>query len=224
MSKKNILGCSTCSVLCAGSVCSKHYVFDIIQGNLSTSFLPLDALLHCCIILTLVPFKQIVFPFIWACVCVCSCTCVTAETILLQDHYPEKMKHLYTAWDREHFPKPPRCREREREWGERERFPSEIRETQNNLLYLKVKTETRRTNVVKYQNYENQTTASVLLDTLWKTKSIPEHKPPTVCFLTAWCISNTKIVFFKLASFNLQLGWLKKNLKKKIQKEALSSM
>lgn len=215
MSKKNILGCSTCSVLCAGSVCSKHYVFDIIQGNLSTSFLPLDALLHCCIILTLVPFKQIVFPFIWACVCVCSCTCVTAETILLQDHYPEKMKHLYTAWDREHFPKPPRCREREREWGERERFPSEIRETQNNLLYLKVKTETRRTNVVKYQNYENQTTASVLLDTLWKTKSIPEHKPPTVCFLTAWCISNTKIVFFKLASFNLQLGWLKKNLKKK---------
>lgn len=62
-------------VLCARSVCSKHYVFDIIQGNLSTSFLPLDTLLHCCIILTLVPFKQIVFPFIWACVCVCSCTC-----------------------------------------------------------------------------------------------------------------------------------------------------
>lgn len=197
-------------MLCVRSVCSKHNVFDTIQGNLSTSFLPLDTLLHCCIILMLVPFKQIVFLFIWAFVCVCSCTCVTAETILLQNHYPEKMKHLYTAWDREHFPKPPRCGEKEREWGERERFPSEIRETQNNLVYLKAKTETRRTDVAEYQNYENQTTAPVLLDTLWKTKSIPEHEPPTVRFLTAWCILNAKMVFLKLASSNL-IGWLKKN-------------
>lgn len=177
-------------MLCAGSVCSKYYLFDIIQGNLSSSFLPLNALLHCCIILTLVPFKKIVFPFIWACVCVCPCTCVTAETILLQDHYPEKMKHLYTAWGREHFSKPPHCGEREREWGERKRFPSEIRETQNKLD-LKAKTETRSTNVTECQNYENQTTASALLDTFWKTKSIPKPGLPRVCLLPAWCISNT---------------------------------
>jgi len=84
MSKKNIWDAVQC-VLCAESVCSKYYVFDI-QGNLSSSFLRLNALLHCCIILTLVWFKQIIFPFIWACLCVCVCVCVFMHVLQLKPY------------------------------------------------------------------------------------------------------------------------------------------
>lgn len=39
--------------------------------------------------------------------------------------------------------------------------------------------------------------------------SLPKHNHglPTVRLLTVWCISNTKIVFFKLAS-SILIGWL----------------